>query len=141
MRKLKYLKLFETFDAGIEEDHNNRIKYMEPNFEFEWEEAKRYPEFEEIGKENWIRIAKKGYTKTYKEIKDVLSNVDLNFDSLEKPKKERFNQAFNNKKIEMSIAVKFKDGTYDLVSGNTRLSGLVNNGIDIFPIWIVDISS
>ena len=37
----------------------------------------------------------------------------------------------------MSIAVKFSDKDYDLVAGNTRLSGLVKNGIDP-KIWIVD---
>ena len=40
----------------------------------------------------------------------------------------------------MPIAVKFSDKDYDLVAGNTRLSGLVQNGIDP-KIWIVDISS
>ena len=39
----------------------------------------------------------------------------------------------------MPIAVKFSDDDYDLVAGNTRLSGLVKNGIDP-KIWIVDLS-
>ena len=39
----------------------------------------------------------------------------------------------------MPIAVKFSDNDYDLVAGNTRLSGLVQNGIDP-KIWIVDLS-
>jgi len=39
----------------------------------------------------------------------------------------------------LPIAVKFSDNDFDLVAGNTRLSGLVRNGIDP-KIWIVDIS-
>jgi hypothetical protein len=40
----------------------------------------------------------------------------------------------------MPIAVKFSNSDYDLLAGNTRLSGLVNNGEDP-NIWIVDISN
>jgi GNAT superfamily N-acetyltransferase len=117
-----------------------KLKFTKPNFDNEWMEAVRYPEFKEMGKESWIQLANNGTTKTYSEIKDVLGNVDLNFDNLEEPKKERFIHALSNKKVETPIAVKFSDNDYDLVAGNTRVSGLVNNGITDFPIWIVDIS-
>ena len=40
----------------------------------------------------------------------------------------------------MSIAVKFSDDDYDLVAGNTRISGLVKNKIDP-KIWVVDLSN
>ena len=50
-----------------------------------------------------------------------MGNVDLYFDGLEKPKKERFNKAFETGKIELPIVVKFNDNDYDLVAGNTRL--------------------
>jgi hypothetical protein len=115
------------------------ITYSNPNFSAEWEEANRYPEFEEMGKQGWIDIAQKGYTTSYSKIKDVLGNVDLDFEGLEEPKKQRFQDAFKKGTIEMSIAVKFSDNDYDLVAGNTRLSGLVKNGIDP-KIWIVDLS-
>ena len=115
------------------------ITYRDPNFAEEYEEALRYPEFEKMGKQGWIDIAKKGYVTSYSKIKNVLGNVDLNFDSLEEPKKQRFQDAFKRGTIEMSIAVKFSDNDYDLVAGNTRLSGLVKNGIDP-KIWIVDLS-
>ena len=115
------------------------VVYSKPNFDHEWEEAKRYPEFEEIGKEGWIDLANKGYTTTYSNISDELSNVDLDFEDLEEPKKQRFLDAFKKGTIEMSIAVKFSDDDYDLVAGNTRLAGLVKNQIDP-KIWIVDLS-
>jgi len=120
--------------------NKNTLKYLKPNFNYEWQEAVRYPEFEEMGKEGWVNIAKNGHTKIYDEIKDILGNVDLEFDNLEQPKKERFKEALINGKIEIPVAVKFDDNDYDLVAGNTRLSGLVNKGMTNFPIWIVDIS-
>ena len=115
------------------------IKYTNPNFDAEWQEAVRYPEFNSMGKESWIRTARVGQPVSYSSIKDVLGNVDLNFEDLEEPKKQRFQAAFEKGIIEMPIAVKFSDDDYDLVAGNTRLSGLVKNGIDP-KIWIVDLS-
>ena len=115
------------------------ITYSNPNFAKEWEEAKRYPEFSEMGKQGWIDIADKGYTTTYSKISNKLGNVDLDFEGLEEPKKQRFLDAFEKGTVEMSIAVKFSDNDYDLVAGNTRLAGLVKNQIDP-KIWIVDLS-
>ena len=37
------------------------MKFKKPNFDFEWDEALRYPEFEDMGKEGWINLAKDGY--------------------------------------------------------------------------------
>ena len=124
------------------QQHNEgvEIKYINPNFEIEWEEANRYPEFKKMGKDNWIKIAKQGKSVLYNSIKDVLGNVDLNFKGLEEPKKERFQAAFKKGVIEMPIAVKFNEKDYDLIAGNTRLSGLINNGINP-KIWVVDISN
>ena len=116
------------------------VQYKKPNFEFEWEEAVRYPEFKKMGKEGWLKIAEKGSTIKYSEIKDVLGNVDLKFDDLEKEKKKRFKSSYESGTVESPIAVKFSDKDYDLIGGNTRLSGLVNNGEDP-TIWIVDISN
>jgi len=125
---------------GLSNEGIDKIKYTEPNFEYEWKEALRYPEFEEMGKEEWIKTAEKGNIINYSQIKDNLGNVNLDFKKLEEPKKKRFISAFNKGIIEMPIAVKFSDNDYDLVAGNTRISGLVKNGIDP-KIWIVDISN
>ena len=114
------------------------VKYTKPNFEYEWEEAERYPEFVEMGKDGWLKLASKGYTTKYSKIKSVLGNVDLNFDGLEKPKKQRFQSAYKNGVIELPIVVKFSDDDYDLVAGNTRLSGLVKNGEDP-TLWVVEL--
>jgi hypothetical protein len=117
---------------------NNTVQYDNPNFKKEWMEAKRYHEFKEMGKEKWIELAKQGNITKYSKIKNVLGNVDLDFEDLEEPKKQRFEKAFENGIIEMPIAVKFDDDDYDLVAGNTRLAGLVKNNIDP-NIWIVNL--
>lgn len=122
-----------------EESSENFVNYTKPNFEFEWEEAIRYPEFEEIGKEGWIKLGNQGYTVHYSDIESVLGNVDLDFDSLEADKQARFKKALMLGTLEYPIAVKFSKNDYDLVSGNTRLAGLVEYGIDP-EIWIVDLS-
>ena len=104
------------------------IKYIQPNFDAEWNEAERYPEFVEMGRLNWIKIGKSGYIVNFSDIKDVLGNVDLNFDGLEPIKKKFVLQYINDGLVEYPIVVKFSDNDYDLVAGNTRLSGLVKFG-------------
>ena len=71
------------------------IQYTKPNFANEWEEAMRYPEFEDMGKEEWIKIASQGKPESFSKIRKVLGNVDLRFDRLRKAKRERFHQAFD----------------------------------------------
>ena len=36
---------------GIKEGEESKINYTKPNFGFEWDEAIRYPEFKQMGKE------------------------------------------------------------------------------------------
>jgi hypothetical protein len=117
---------------------NNTIQYNNPNFSKEWMEAKRYPEFKEMGKQKWIELAQQGSITKLSKIKSVLGNVELDFDSLETEKKERFEKAFEKGVVEMPIAVKFEENEYDLVAGNTRVAGLVKNNIDP-NIWVVEL--
>ncbi len=103
-------------------------------------EACRYPEFEEMGKEGWINLAKENYDITnYEKIKDNLGNVDLDFESLDPAKKKRFNRDFNDGSIEIPVVVKFSENDYDLLGGNTRLAGLLEKGINP-KLWVVDIT-
>jgi hypothetical protein len=132
-------EVYQIISGKIQENVQS-LKYVEPNFNVEWEEAVRYPEFEEMGKEGWMQKAKQGLPLKYSQIKSILGNVDLDFDGLEEPKKQRFTSAFQSGTIEMPIAVKFSDDDYDLVAGNTRLAGLIGNGVDP-QIWVVDLSN
>jgi len=116
------------------------MKYTKPNFKEEWMEALRYREFEKMGKDGWIDVASNNYTITsYSKIKDVLGNTDLEYDSLEDDKKKRFEKAFERGVVEIPMAVKFSENDYDLLGGNTRLSGLIKKGVDP-KIWVVDLS-
>ncbi len=116
------------------------MKYIKPNFDEEWMEALRYPEFEEMGKEDWLKVANENYHITsFDKIENVLSNVLLDFEILDDDKKERFKKAFKKGKVEIPIAIKFSDTDYDLLGGNTRLAGLIKNGINP-KIWVIDLS-
>jgi hypothetical protein len=114
----------------------DKLKYRKPNFNREWLEANRYPEFQDIGKSGWLELAPNGSVVRYSNIKDVLGNVNLDFDSLEKDKKQRFIEDYKTGIIEVPIAVKFNDFEYDLLGGNTRLAGLIRIGHDP-KIWVV----
>ena len=116
------------------------MKYLKPNIDHEWMEALRYREFEKMGKDSWKDIASNDYDITnYNKIKDVLKNVDLDFDTLEDEKKKRFNKSFKKGEVEIPMVVKFGDDDYHLLGGNTRLAGLIKNGINP-KIWVVDMT-
>jgi hypothetical protein len=116
------------------------MKYIKPNIDHEWMEALRYREFEKMGKDGWKDIASNDYDITnYNKIKDVLKNVDLDFDTLEDEKKERFNKAFKKGKVEIPMVVKFGNNDYHLLGGNTRLAGLIGKGINP-KLWVVDMT-
>ena len=116
------------------------MKYLKPNLEEEWMEALRYREFERMGKRGWMEYASKNYTViSYSKIEDVLNNIDLDYESLDPDKRDRFEEAFENGEVEIPIAVKFSDNDYDLLGGNTRLAGLIKNGIDP-KLYVVDLT-
>jgi hypothetical protein len=116
------------------------MKYSKPNFEHEWSEALRYREFEKMGKDEWLKKASKDFEiSNFKSIEDVLNNVDLDYDTLEDEKKERFEKSFEEGEVEIPMAVKFSDTNYDLLGGNTRLAGLIKKGINP-KIWVVDMT-
>jgi hypothetical protein len=117
------------------------MRYIKPNFSKEWMEALRYPEFEEMGYEGWLELTSQNFVITnYEKIKDVLNNVNLDYDSLEQEKKGRFERDFKKGRIEIPIVVKFSEEDYDLLGGNTRLAGLIKNGINP-KLWVVDLTN
>ena len=116
------------------------MKYSKPNFEHEWSEALRYREFEKMGKDGWIEKASKDFEiSNFKSIEDILNNVDLDYDTLDDQKKERFEKSFEEGDVEIPMAVKFSETDYDLLGGNTRLAGLIKNGVNP-KIWVVDMT-
>jgi len=116
------------------------MKYSKPNFEHEWSEALRYREFEKMGEEKWLEKASKDFEiSNFNSIKNVLNNVDLDYDTLEDEKKKRFEKHFKEGEVEIPIVVKFGEKDYDLLGGNTRLAGLIKKGINP-KLWVVDMT-
>ena len=116
------------------------MKYLKPNFEHEWSEALRYREFEKMGEEKWLEKASKDFEiSNFNSIKDILNNVDLDYDTLEDEKKKRFEKDFKKGKIEIPMVVKFSNTDYDLLGGNTRVAGLISKGINP-KLWVVDMT-
>jgi len=117
------------------------LSYKVPNFDYEWEEAVRYPEFKKLGKHDWIDLATKGREVTITSAKDI-NNTDANnpnaFKSLNKDKRERTLAQIQSGTVEMPIVAKYPDGYKELLGGNTRLTALMaKNGKA--TIWMFDV--
>jgi hypothetical protein len=101
---------------------------VEPNFDFEWEEAERYPEFVKIGKAAWIELANKGKAVTIKSAKGI-NNTDAadpdSFRSLDKDKQARALAQLKSGNVEMPIVAVYPDGWKELIGGNTRLTAML----------------
>ena len=117
------------------------ITYKIPNFNFEWEEAIRYPEFKKLGKQAWINIASKGKEVSINSAKDI-NNTDANkpssFRLLNKDKQKRTLLQLKSGTVEMPIIAVYPDGHKELLGGNTRLTALMyKNGKA--TVWMFDV--
>ena len=124
---------------------SDEIKYTDPNFDVEWGEAERYVNHPNLSKkiewtkEDWINKVKSGKVMKFSEIESLGNISDPNeFEALFPEKIERFISSFAKKEIELPIAVKFPNGTYDLIAGNTRVTGLRSKGYDP-SIWVFEL--
>jgi hypothetical protein len=119
--KLNY-KLI-TDDDELEEG----VAEGSPNFDFEWDEATRYPEFVNLGKEKWIELVSKGkpVTVTRKNVNKI-NNTDAadpkSFKLLDPEKQKRALAQLANGDVEMPIVARYSDGYLELIGGNTRLT-------------------
>ena len=114
---------------GVSENFaDGKVKYAEPQFDVEWEEAERYPEFRKIGKEAWIELAKKGKAVTIKSAKGI-NNTDAadpdSFKSLDAVKQGRALDQLKSGTVEMPIVAVYSDGWKELIGGNTRLTAML----------------
>jgi hypothetical protein len=111
---------------------------VEPNFNFEWSEARRYPEFRKIGKSAWIDLVKKGKAVTIKSAKGI-NNTNAadpdSFKSLEKDKQERALSQLSSGNVEMPIIAIYSDGWKELIGGNTRLTAMLSKNKKA-TVWI-----
>jgi len=125
----------------------NEIQYLLPNFDFEWNEAKRYINHNDLNKrilwdrKKWIELSSKGEIIELSKILDLQNVSNINdFDSLNKDKISRFNINLRTGIIELPIVCKFSNGIYELISGNTRIIGLIKNGYNPM-VWLFKITA
>ena len=143
-KKVKGKSTNVLYNLGLAESAKS-IQFRKPNFDAEWGEAERYPEFKKIGKDNWIDLAKQGKPVT---VDNAMSNKINNteagekdrdqFDKLDSSKRDRFVKDLVNNNIELPIIARYSDGYLELVGGNTRLTGMMNQ-IGQGKAWIFDV--
>ena len=143
-KKVKGKSTNVLYNLGLAESAKS-IQFRNPNFHAEWSEAERYSEFKKIGKDNWIDLAKQGKPVT---VDNAMSNKINNteagekdrdqFDKLDSNKRDRFVKDLVNNNIELPIIARYSDGHLELVGGNTRLTGMMNQ-IGQGKAWIFDV--
>ena len=116
----------------------------QPNFDFEWGEAERYPFLAKLGKEGWIELANTGKTvfvnkDNVNQIGNTGADGGETFDDLDPDKVGRFKSAIAKGTVEMPIIIKMPNGQLELVAGNTRLIGLINKEGKA-KVWYIDAS-
>jgi GNAT superfamily N-acetyltransferase len=113
---------------GVAENFADGRKFVEPNFDFEWEEAERYPEFVKLGKDAWIELARKGKAVTINSAQGI-NNTDAadpdSFKSLVPAKQKRALAQLEKGTVEMPIVAVYSDGHKELIGGNTRLTAMM----------------
>ena len=62
------------------------------------------------------------------------------FEQLFPEKIKRFLNSLADEKLEMPIVMKFPNGEYELIAGNTRLVGSKKNGIDP-KVWVFELNA
>ena len=112
----------------VDENFAHSRKFVEPNFDFEWEEAERYPEFAKLGKDAWIELAKKGKSVSINSARGI-DNTDAaepdSFRSLVPAKQKRALAQLEKGTVEMPIIAVYSDGRKELIGGNTRLTAMM----------------
>ena len=143
-KKVKGKSTNVLYNLGLAESAKS-IQFRKPNFDAEWGEAERYPEFKKIGKDNWIDLAKQGKPVT---VDNAMSNKINNteagekdrdqFDKLDSSKRDRFVKDLVKNNIELPIIARYSDGYLELVGGNTRLTGMMSQ-IGQGKAWVFDV--
>ena len=105
-------------------------KMNKPQFDVEWDEAQRYPEFKKLGKDGWVELASKGKATTIVSAKDI-NNTDAadvdSFKTLDPQKQKRATAQLKSGKVEMPIVAVYSDGHKELIGGNTRLTAMMHD--------------
>jgi|TARA_R100000152_G_C6542995_1_gene20421 hypothetical protein len=106
----------------------SEVKFTKPNFDYEWEEAERYPKLFP-DKQTWLDAVKSG-VEVEVDCGMNIQNTDMcepDVD-LEPAKVDRVQKMVDSGNIELPIVMKYK-GKYELIGGNTRLVALKKAGL------------
>jgi len=115
------------------------IKFTKPNFEFEWEEAMRYPDIFP-DKSTWFNAVKNGKVMNVNCDMNI-KNTDFCWTGKSEPlhpgKVKGVEKQIASGKVELPIVMKH-NGEYELIGGNTRLVGLYKKGLPT-KAWVFEI--
>ena len=123
------------------------IKYTMPDADLEYEEAMRYPSLRNLSKPEWARLVASGrkviatsplLAKLGNTTAATKEDAEESYGELEQEKRTRVERLLNKGTIELPIVLKDND-SFDLLSGNTRLTAMVKAGIAPV-VLIVDIT-
>ena len=140
-------KWSKKYKRSIDENFKDvKINFTMPNFDYEWGEANRYPEYRKIGKEEWIKLAKTGKAiDVDNRLANNIENTEAGeehrydyWDGLVKAKRDRFTKALSSGQIELPIIARYSDGYLELVAGNTRLTGMMRE-LGRAKAWVYDV--
>lgn len=145
-KEVQVARLPWTLEQILENFAEGKVNYTMPNFNFEWEEANRYEQYRKIGKEEWIKLAKTGKVvdvdnRTANDIENTDAGEeyrDDHWDGLVQAKRDRFTQAISSGQIELPIIARYSDGQLELISGNTRLTGMMRE-LGRAKAWVYDV--
>lgn len=106
----------------------NEVKFTKPNFDYEWEEAERYPKLFP-DKQTWLDAVRSGVEAKVDCGMDIQNTDMCETDvDLEPAKVDRVQKMIDTGNIELPIVMKHKD-KYELIGGNTRLVALKKAGL------------
>ena len=114
--------------AGRKKTESIVESFVKPQFDVEWDEAARYPEFVKIGKEAWIKLASKGKAVEITDASDINNTEAADpdaFSTLDKAKQKRALAQLERGVVEMPIVAVYSDGYKELIAGNTRLTAMM----------------
>jgi hypothetical protein len=132
---------------------NESIKFRNPNFDFEWDEARVHHSENFPTKEVWLKLSSKGRVVdalpiagqiNNTQFTDICKEMEEEYQNLTPDRRERVSKMFDSGEIELPI-VKKVNGEYTLIAGNTRLTMMgmqrcrdVNYPVEV---WLIDLDN
>ena len=127
------------------------IKFRNPNFDFEWDEARVHHNENFSTKEAWLELSSKGTIINALPIAGQIKNTQFTdnckemeeeYKNLTPDRRARTSKMFDSGEIELPI-VKKVNGEYTLIAGNTRLTMMgAQHCTDVnYPVkvWLIDL--